>query len=393
MSGRARLVAAGVVVAAVLAAGGTFLSGRLISPQQAAASARPPARGPVTTRVERRVLASTVVTRGRLSSAGTLTVRPAPAVTGPDSVVTQVAVRAGQRLSSGTLIADVAGQPLIAAALPFGLYRDLMVGDSGPDVRALTGVLQRARLLTGRHDRVDAVVVRAVSVLLRRCGYPLLAGQLGLPPAVRGPAAAAGGSNLDASGAEGAVVPGRIERRWFQQVPAAASEVGTVTVRVGTVLSGADVPLLTLRSGTATVDAVLDPARRGLVTVGTRATVSNDSTGASVHGVVRSVASAVRTAPSGDTGLPVVVGLDVGAATSSLSGTDVRVSFTSASATAGLAVPTAAVYTDLDGRSTLRRADGQVVVVTVGTCVSGWCPVQAGGLREGQLIVIDDGPR
>jgi hypothetical protein len=392
---RQRRVAAVTATSALLVTGvgATLLSDRLMSPQQAAASAQPPARGPVTTPIENRALETDVVTRGRLTSAGSFTVRPAGELIGQDSVVTRVAVHVGQHLTDGQLIADVSGQPLFAAPLPFPLYRDLSVGDTGPDVTALGDVLRRAGLVTGRHDRVNPALIGAVATLLRRNGYAAAAAGIStVSPrdGVETSAAAAPADGVSAGTQQ------TIARRWFQQVPATSATVAGVGVRVGTVLSSADEGLFTLRSGRALVVALLDPARRGSVRVGTRAVVSDDSSGISVRGVVRAVGTSVQTQPSGDAGLPVTVDItsDLSSGVAGrLSATDLRVSFTSGETGRVLAVPTSAVYTDVTGTSTLRRVDGTLLTVTVGSCESGWCPVRGDGVRAGDLVVLDEGPR
>ena len=375
---------AGTIAAAL--ATGFALSGRLISPQQAAAAAAPPPPGPVTAQVEQRSLVASVVARGRLASAGGIAVRPSTALTGPDSVVTRIGVTAGQPMTDATYIADVSGEPVFAASLPFPLYRDLVEGDTGPDVAAYTGVLNRAGLLFGAHNRIDAAVLRGTAIMLQRANYPA---QL-----LTGPSAPtlSAGSTVTATAT--------IRRRWLVDIPPGMRRVLSLTMHVGTVITEPTAALLTLTSGPATVVALLDVARRGAFLPGATATVTDDTSGFMTKATVRSVGRAPIADPaSGETGLPVVLLLDQREDSARLTAPDLRVTISSTSAArqpASLIVPTAGIFTDLTGRSTvqLQTSRGPADVdVTVGQCVSGWCPVRGGGLHRGQRIILDQGIR
>jgi len=79
---------------------------------------------------------------------------------GSRSVVTSLA-RGGSRVRTGTVVAMVAGRPLVAVVTDTVLYRDLQVGDRGPDVRGLERAFAKAGLIGAGDDVMDAGTLAA----------------------------------------------------------------------------------------------------------------------------------------------------------------------------------------------------------------------------------------
>jgi hypothetical protein len=66
-----------------------------------------------------------------------------PSVPTPGPIVTAVSVRPGQIIVDGTLLGTLEGAPIVALSGPLPAYRDLNIGDRGPDVDQLTSALRR----------------------------------------------------------------------------------------------------------------------------------------------------------------------------------------------------------------------------------------------------------
>lgn len=71
------------------------------------------------------------------------------------SVVTSI-VRSGVRVDTGTELGGVAGQPVIAVVTDAVFYRDLTVGDHGPDVQGLEVALSEAGIISRADSVMDA---------------------------------------------------------------------------------------------------------------------------------------------------------------------------------------------------------------------------------------------
>lgn len=125
----------------------------------------------VTVPVERRELAADVTeAQGRFSAGQELNV-PAPALDVP-GVVTNRTVAGGDRVQSGSVLAEVSGRPIVGLVTPFRLYRNIVPGDVGPDVRALQDALRDLDLYVGESDGEYGVnTASAVKALYARLGY------------------------------------------------------------------------------------------------------------------------------------------------------------------------------------------------------------------------------
>ena len=127
------------------------------SPEDARASRAAPHLSEPTATVRRTVLQQSTVHDCHRESVS-LGV-PAPAV--PDRyrpVVTAMAI-SGTRVRTGTELFRVANQPVFAVSTKEVLYRDLSLGDRGPDVLAFQKALRRAGLAVREDAFMDAATV------------------------------------------------------------------------------------------------------------------------------------------------------------------------------------------------------------------------------------------
>ncbi|MGA8787774.1 MAG: hypothetical protein WB535_02370 [Paenarthrobacter sp.] len=118
----------------------------------------PPAPGvvPVSATVERRAVAKQVVLSGKVIAGAQSALQASPTEGVDRLVVTAVAKEIGSLVVPGELLAVVSGRPLLILPSSVPLYRDISPNDSGPDVKALQGVLAGfgyACATTGTFDR------------------------------------------------------------------------------------------------------------------------------------------------------------------------------------------------------------------------------------------------
>lgn len=157
---------------------------------------------PVTAEVELRQLTSQVVVRGDAGFADP--VRVGIATTAPVPVVTRTPVRAGDSLKAGDVLVEVAGRPVLALPGDLPPYRDLVPGDTGPDVLQLERALEGLGLDPGDvDDSFTSSTSGAVRDLYERLDYeaPTLA-DLGLSAPADG--GGDGGGDVGAGAGPGA---------------------------------------------------------------------------------------------------------------------------------------------------------------------------------------------
>ncbi len=130
---------------AVLALVGTvsWLGSRVESPASRAAKAGSPVPSLVTAKVDRRVLAESVVTRGDVRPSGATTVTWTGGASTGAALVTGVPVQSGGQVVEGQVVVEVSGRPILAIAGTVPVYRDLRPGLSGKDVAQLQQALIR----------------------------------------------------------------------------------------------------------------------------------------------------------------------------------------------------------------------------------------------------------
>jgi peptidoglycan hydrolase-like protein with peptidoglycan-binding domain len=426
---------------AVLSAGGLVASTFVRSPQQVAASARAPDPSLITSMVERRVLESTLVTRGQVAPATTIEVSPVAAQGATIQVVTAVRVRPGDEVQVGRVLLAVSGRPVIALAGAVPAYRDLKPGDSGPDVRQAQTALRRLGLDTGG-DRAGVFgpgTKAAVRRLYARLGYDVpdtggLGGR-GDMEALEAAADAVGSTRRDVDAlrrriaADETAAPGeqpltqqlaqaqdllaRAQRKEadlvahtgpvlplneFVFMPVFPARVAAVAARVGDQVKGS---LVTIAAGPLQVIVKLRPDQVALVRPGMPARLTAETLNQQATGRVDRVGTLTA---------PVAEGRSEGGAEAAYhpmtvtsdkplpapwSGSDVRVTLTAARTTAAvLVVPLSAVSAGADGRTTVSVLSGtgaaRRVEVRAGVSGDGFVEVAPldGGLRDGDRVVI-----
>lgn len=140
----------GVVV--LVGAGGWFAGTQVHSPADAAAAHTAPKAGPVTVGVERQSLTATVVATGSvefgspkpLSLAGSVGTGTAAGAAGEgvEQRVTKAPV-AGTKIKEGDVLMAVNGRPVLALQGAVPMYRAMIPGETGDDVKQLQKALRR----------------------------------------------------------------------------------------------------------------------------------------------------------------------------------------------------------------------------------------------------------
>jgi peptidoglycan hydrolase-like protein with peptidoglycan-binding domain len=349
----------------------------------------------VTASVERRVVGEDVVTRGMVAATATLEVVPAGVPEGVSRAVISGPVPAlGKSVGAGEVVIEISGRPVMALTGSVLAYRDLMAGDSGPDVAQLQKALAGAGFKVGDPGGVyGEATAKAVSGLYEKAGYA--------PPASGG-------------------LPAR-EVVYASALPAQVVKAEAVT---GGDAEGASIQLA---SGELVVTAEFPSGKRALVRPGGKATVSSEILGESVEATIgqdgagepaaatgnQSEAaspapgqgegedSTAPAAEAGTNGETVVIRPDA-ALPAVWADQDVRVRVISAESEGEvMAVPVTAVFGDgsgqrdvivldsapgSDGPATRRR-----VPVEVGVVGGGWAEVRAAGgetLEVGATVLL-----
>lgn len=235
MTGKRRkgvIATTAVAVAVVVATLSLWaVASRARTPAQRAQEAAPPPASELTAIVEHGPLSDGFTLDGKLGRQSRSSVQGPPVSSGR-SVVTDLPIKRGSQVRNRQLVAVVSGRPLMVLEGKFASYRDLRLGDKGPDVRQL-----RLALGLAGEETYDRTTAASVARLYKEVGYPA-------------PAAAA-------------TVPGGLlpmnEVAFLPTLPATVVEV---TAKVG---DKGDQPLLTLASGAWQVVALLtEDERAGL---------------------------------------------------------------------------------------------------------------------------------
>jgi hypothetical protein len=335
---------------------------------------RPPSRAPVTARVELRRLSSSVIVRGdgRFADPATVALR----VDAPVPVVTRTPIPVGGQVGAGDVLVEVTGRPVIALPGRLPAYRDLVVGDTGPDVVQLKQALAGLGYDAGEPaDTFTQQTAAAVAALYRRLGYR---------PATAADLTTAGTSQTRA--ATGRRRTAVLPMSEVAYVPTLPRRLDRFRARVGALLPKTPVQL----SGTRLVLRVdLTTADVRLLRAGMRAVVDLPG-GRTVTGRLGAVR---RTTAGGDTTV-LLPSLDE-TAQRSLQGADVRVTVPLRSTSGkALLVPLAALSTDARGVVRVERVakDGatRTITVHVGLSAGGYAEVrpQSGKLSAGDRVVV-----
>ena len=152
-----------IALAGVVAVVAWGVGSRIESPAEVAARTAPPLPSPILVPVERRVLSSTIVTRGtgRFGTPLKLSVAPSSLKPGP-GLISSVPVR-NQQVKEGVAMLVASGRPVFVLQGKVPAYRDMGPGMSGDDVRQLEQALLRLGFdpgpVDGTYDRQTADAV------------------------------------------------------------------------------------------------------------------------------------------------------------------------------------------------------------------------------------------
>ncbi|MBI5566035.1 MAG: peptidoglycan-binding protein [Chloroflexi bacterium] len=133
-----------VLTLVIVVAAGSWIAGSSIqSPAEAAARTAPPTPSPILIPIEARVLTSDVVTRGtaRFGLPRSISIVPS-ALKASASIITTLPTRNTQ-LQEGDVLLTASGRPVFILQGEAPIYRDLMPGTAGDDVRQLEQALKR----------------------------------------------------------------------------------------------------------------------------------------------------------------------------------------------------------------------------------------------------------
>ncbi|WP_162907960.1 peptidoglycan-binding protein [Allorhizocola rhizosphaerae] len=433
----ALLIAGG---AGLLTVGGLLASMFVISPEQQRAEARPPGRTVLTSAIEQRVLASTVVTRGLVGAARRVQVTPVSAQGASITVVTAIHTRVGSSIQAGDVIVTVSGRPLLALPGPVPAYRDLRPADEGADVAQLQAALRTLGFYSGGDavGRFGPATKSAVKSMYSKAGYAvpdtggpggrgdkaalraaddavlaaqrLVASLEGLiaadPTATPSPGEASLAEQLatartalnraakdraDLIASTGPMVP--LAEVVF--LPAFPAIVEQLSAKLGEAVVA---PLITLATGAFSVAARLQADQAPLIKGGMKVSIVSEAKGLTAEGVVESVGElTVDKGEGGPSGAPyfpmtVVPKADL---PQDWNGLDVRLTVTAAQTSSEvLVVPVAAISASADGRTTVSVAnpDGSQTTVEVrpGVSANGYVEIIPVGvsLQEGDRVVI-----
>jgi peptidoglycan hydrolase-like protein with peptidoglycan-binding domain len=381
------LVAALAVVGAALTA-----ASKIESPQQAAAKALPPTPSVITATVQRTVLSETVDAQGQVSAGQTVNVSGAGAAPpGDEPVVTAMPLHAGEEVYSGQLLVEVSGEPVIALPGRLPAYRDLMPGDSGPDVVQLQQALaDLGYSITDTTGWFGTSTEAAIAAMYARLGYSVPTTQptassspqsSSSSPPSNSPQADSGSAN----GAAKSVV--YLPQGQVQYVPSLPARVASIHAGVGSSAAGT---VLTLAEGGLQVTGSLDPVNGPVVKPGMAAFLSlQGSTDQSLAAKVTWVGALSVNSSTGASYPVTLSGVDP--LPESWAGQQVTVSI-AVHATSGpvLAVPASAVYSTASGATHVLLFTGgreTTMPVTVGISVGGLVQV-SGALTPGERVVL-----
>jgi peptidoglycan hydrolase-like protein with peptidoglycan-binding domain len=380
---RRRNIMVGVVFLALVASvGGLLLSTTIKSPTELAAQTRSPGLTRLTTTVQRQVVANTVLAQA--------VVTKPPEISGPPgggggggssngalSIVTRVFHGPGSAVGPGQVILEVAGRPVFLFQGTYPAYRNLVPGESGPDVAQLQAGLGALGYSIGSDPSgvFGAGTSAAVTAFYHGIGYSV-------PKAPAGP-----------KGGKGAMVP--LSEFWF--VPRFPLHVVSLGAKVGQTASG---KLVTLSLGRPGIDGQLNPADIALVRPGMAVTITDSVTGKSFQGTIGSVSHRAKTkgSISGGIYLPMKVHPDK-PLPGSLIGQNLSLTISAARSSGPvLTVPEAAVYASADGGTYVSKVTGphsqEKVPVRIGITGGGLVqvtPLHAGELTAGTVVVTGQG--
>lgn len=288
---RLLVLIAGVAIVALLGAGFWFAAQFQSSAQQEANAKAPPA-GPVFAEITQGSLVGEV---GFFGEVGPSTQTPVTVLPIPDAslaVVTGRPLNAGSTAASGQVLTEVNGRPLFGLQSAFSFYRDMGVGDRGPDVEALQVALSARSYPVSPDGRFGTETARAVTRWYEDNGYAAPTRTAAAPEK----AAPVEGEKPPENSAPAPASEGYVPVTEILALPSASAQV-VKGVQVGQHLAVEGEPDIVLGSADLVVTVTVAASEVGEVVAGDPATISID--GADVEGTVGEIRPAGAGAASG----------------------------------------------------------------------------------------------
>ncbi|MDR6636716.1 peptidoglycan-binding domain-containing protein [Paenarthrobacter nitroguajacolicus] len=359
-----------VVVAGVVALSGMFAA--YWAGSQAASMATStqdtPEVIPVSATIERRAVAQQVTVAGKVVAGKTSPVTASLSDGIDRLVLTSTPKAVGDSVAPGELLAVVSGRPLLVMPANVPMYRDLVAGDSGPDVRALQESLAGFGFAVKATGIFDQQTQDALEAWYKAAGF-----------------SAPTSSNVDASNKSAPAVMFRW--RDFVQVPGDTGRVASIAATGAVLAEDGVVAQISIAEDTIVARATVLQA--GSFAVGSSVTVRAGTVS------VNTLVTAAGAFTEGDSGNNVVPGMDI---TFSIpSGTVGLAPGQSVTATSGsvpaqsLAVPLIAIrqesgiaYVQLGTEEGSKRID-----VTVTAQAEGWAALaDVQGIAVGDKVLL-----
>jgi peptidoglycan hydrolase-like protein with peptidoglycan-binding domain len=393
---RARNLGVVIVVCALASVSAVAATMFIRSPQQQAAEAAPPPPSVLTAVVEERELVETVVLRGALGSEYNASIpAPAPGAAG-DPVVTESKIEVGAEVHSGTVVAEVAGRPVIALPGDFPMYRDLYPGMEGKDVTQLQeALISLGFILPTPNGVYGPATQRAVAVLYENRGYSPLENAAPPVPEDTDGAEDPPSTVPDTGGAEEGPIVVQGELAFLPSFPFV---VDTLHARVGEMAEG---PLMRVASGSLTATTAVSDTEQQLVSIGDPVTVYSEAHGVEVAAEVEAILAPDETEGGSEDpaqgegegegqaqaeGHRLVI---TGDFEDQMAGADVRITIeTDSSGNEVLAVPSSAIFSRHDGSTYVVTPGDEEIDVRTGTSAGGWVQIDADGIAIGDPVVV-----
>ncbi len=106
-------------------------------------------------------------------AAGTATTKKVPEPVNDRNVITRMFAAPGEQLAPGALLAEVSGRPIIAVAADTPIYRDIVPGISGEDVKSLEQLLVDLGYDVYVDGFLDVGMMNTLAYWYRQLGYEL----------------------------------------------------------------------------------------------------------------------------------------------------------------------------------------------------------------------------
>lgn len=172
MDRRKRILAVSLVVVIAVALVSWIAGARIQSPAEAAARTAPPTPSPILVPIETRVLTSDVVTRGTARFGSPQSISLAPSILKNGAGIITMTPERGTPLEEGDVLLIASGRPVFVMQGETPVYRDLVPGTAGDDVRQLEEGLKRLGFNPGQVDgKYDEQTSEAVADWYVKAGF------------------------------------------------------------------------------------------------------------------------------------------------------------------------------------------------------------------------------